>query len=129
MHCVAWERFVNEKLIVKIALKYSHLEIDAASIEELIVEHQSDFQPLLARIIDVDDGRVELVDDSLEIESIEFDEDGRSGVAEVEFMSSFYAGCKDLNSTDWHPTLLPFRIENDVLVFEIDLPVRWRVDN
>ena len=120
---------MSEKLIVKIPLKYSHQDIDSDALGELIIENQFKFEPLFERTIDIDDGRVQLASGSLEVEHIEFEEDGQSGVAEVEFMSSFHAGCKDLNSDDWHQQSLPFQITDGVLVFEIDLPMRWHVDN
>ena len=120
---------MTENLVVNIPLRHPHVETDASVIEELVVEHQAEFEPLLERAIDIDDGRVQLVEDSLEVVQVEFDDDGTSGAVEVDFMSSFYAGCKDMNSDDWHTEHLPFRIANGVLIFEIDLPVRWRVDN
>ena len=119
---------MNEKLVVKIPLAYP-LSVDSGTIEELVVTHQADFYPLFERAIDIDDGRVRLVEDSLEVVQVDFDETEKSGYVEVDFMSEFYAGCKDMNSDDWHNEELPFRIENSTLIFEIDLPVRWRVDN
>ena len=120
---------MSEPLIVKIPLKYPYHDIDSDTVGKLIIEHQFKFEPLFERSIDIDDGRVQLASGSLEIEYIEFEEDGQSGVAEVQFMSSFHAGCKDLNSDDWHDESLPFQIVDGVLVFEIDLPIRWHVDN
>ncbi|WP_426787913.1 hypothetical protein [Xanthomonas campestris] len=114
---------------MKIALPNRHHEIDAEELETLVLEHQSEFHPLFERAIDVDDARVQLVDDSVEIEQVEVDEDGRSGCVSVEFMSLFYAGCKDMDSTNWHQEDLPFSIENGVLIFDIPIPVHWRVDN
>lgn len=120
---------MTERLVVKIPADNRFNSIDEEEITRLILEHQTQFSPLFERSIDIDDGRVQLVDDSLEIEQIEIDEGRKSGSAQVEFMSCFYAGCKDLNSTDWHPEILPFAITENGLVFEIDLPIRWRIDN
>ncbi len=117
------------RLLVKIALPSKHYEIDADEIGNLVLKHQSEFEPLFERAIDVDDGRVQLVDDSVEIEQVELDDDGKSGCVSVEFMSSFYAGCKDQDSTDWHQEDLPFSIENGVLIFDILIPAHWRIDN
>ena len=114
---------------VKIALPSRHYEIEADEIGKLVLEHQSEFEPLFERAIDVDDGRVQLVEGSVEIEQVELDDDGKSGVVSVEFMSAFYAGCKDLDSADWHQEDLPFSIENGILIFDIPIPVHWRVDN
>lgn len=120
---------MSEKLIVKIPLKYPQQDIDTDAVENMIIEHQHEFEPLFERSIDIDDGRVQLASGSMEVEHIELEDDGQSGIADVEFMSSFYAGCKDMNSDDWHQESLPFQIIDGVLVFEIDLPMRWRVDN
>lgn len=118
-----------ERLLVKIALTNRHYEVDADEIGKLVMEHQSEFEPLFERAIDIEDARVQLVDDSVEIEQVELDDDGKSGCVSVEFMSSFYAGCKDQDSTDWHREDLPFSIDNGVLIFDIAIPVHWRVDN
>lgn len=119
----------NEKLLVRIALPSRYHDIDTEDVEKLVLEHQSEFEPLFRLSIDVDDARVQYVDNSLEIEQVQIDDDGMSGAVDVEFMSEFYAGCKDLNSTDWHQETLPFSIEGGVIIFDIDLPIRWRVDN
>jgi hypothetical protein len=120
---------VADKLVVKIPIDNRFWSIDDEQIERLIVENQSQFWPLFERTIDIDDARIGLVDDSLEVQQVDIEEDRRSGSAEVEFMSSFYAGCRGLNSNDWHTESLPFEITQDALVFELDLPIRWHVDN
>ena len=120
---------VTQKLLVKIPISNRFGTIDEEEIERLIVEHQGEFSPLFERSIDVDDARVQLVDDSLEVQQVDIDEDRKAGSAQVEFMSSFYAGCKDQNSDDWHSEDLFFEITADFLIFEIDLPIHWRVDN
>ena len=120
---------MTQKLVVKIPIENRFGTIDEEQIEKLIVEYQSEFAPLFELTIDIDDARVQLVDDSLEVQQVDIDEDRTSGWAQVEFMSSFYAGCKDQNSDDWHTEELPFRITETALVFEIGLPIQWRVDN
>ena len=120
---------MTQKLLVKIPISNRFGTIDEEEIERLIVEHQGEFSPLFERSIDVDDARVQLVDDSLEVQQVDIDEDRKAGSAQVEFMSSFYAGCKDQNSDDWHSEDLFFEITADFLIFEIDLPIHWRVDN
>ena len=107
-----------EKLVVRIPLDNAHRGVDAVTIEAKVLEQQSKFWPLFERSIDVDDGRYTLVENSVEVQQVEFDDAGTSGNVEVDFMSSFYAGCKDINSDDWHSESLPFEISNDALVFE-----------
>lgn len=120
---------MNDELIVKIPIRNQFNTIDEDEIERSIVENQAQFSPLFERVIDVDDARVQLVGGSLEVEQVDIVDDRKSGSAQVGFMSSFYAGCKDLNSSDWHSECLPFEISECELIFTIDLPIHWRVDN
>lgn len=120
---------MNEKLVVKIPRKYSGPEIENDEIEELMIEHQSLFEPLFERILDTGDGRIQLVNNSLEVEQVDFDESDGSGTVDVEFLSSFYAGCKDINSADWHQETLSFTVLDGFLVFDIDMPIPWHPDN
>lgn len=117
------------QLLVKIALPDKTCGTAAEEIGRLVLKHQSEFEPLFESAIDVDDARVQLVDDSLEIEQVELDVDGQSGCVSVEFMASYHAGCRDKNSTDWHQEDLPFSIQDGFLVFDIPIPIHWRVDN
>ena len=107
-------------LIVKAG---QHLE-DAAS--NAIIEYQGKFTPFFERIIDVDDARVTVTEGCLEIENIDIS--SNKGVADVQFMSSFYAGCKDMNSDDWHEATLEFEIKDGQMIFDIELPRIWRVE-
>lgn len=119
----------TQRLLVRIDLPGKNGELNEEEIEKLVLEYQKDFEPLFERSIDIDDGRVQLVDDSMEVGQVELSDDGKSGCVTVEFMSSFYAGCKDLDSTDWHQEELPFSIEDGTLIFNIPLPLQWHLDN
>ena len=91
-----------------------------------IVEHQNKFTPLFERMIDIDDARNSVTEGCIEIENIQITKD--EGVADVQFMSSFYAGCKDMDSDDWHEAVLSFTIEDGYMIFDIELPRIWRVE-
>ncbi len=120
---------MTRKLTVTIPINNRSWSIDEEEIEKLIIENQAQFAPLFELSIDVDDARVQLVDESLDVQQVDIDEGGKSGSAQVDFMSSFYAGCKDQNSDDWHSEDLAFEITQDALIFNINLPINWRVDN
>lgn len=84
------------------------------------------FTPLFERLIDTEDARTTVTEGCLEIESVQLDEG--DGIADVRFMSSFYAGCNDKNSDDWHSATLEFEVDGGFLVFAITLPDPWRVE-
>ena len=116
------------RVVIPLSEVDSGEEIVRDEMKEAILANQSKFYPLFARIIDVDDSRVQIVEDSVEIEEFVFDQSGDTGQADVKFMTSYYAGCKDMDSDEWHYATLPFDIVEGKMVFDIDLPIRWRVE-
>ena len=77
-------------------------------------------------MIDIEDTRYTVIDDSLEIEEVVIT--GMEGCAYGSFTWDFYAGCKDMNSTDEKEVEINFQISGETLVFDIELPVIWRSD-
>jgi len=98
-----------------------------ATVTSAIENNQFKFEPLFKRIIDQGDPRMTILDGSLRVTDIVIT--GDSGFAEVNFYSDFYAGCKDMNSTDEHDICLEFEIDKGMLVFNIELPTAWIIDN
>ena len=98
-----------------------------AMIANAIENNQIKFEPLFQQIIDRGDSRITILDGSLRVTDIVVT--GDSGFAEVNFDSDFYAGCKDINSTDEHNTRLEFRIYKWMMVFNIELPPAWIIEN
>lgn len=117
---------MDEWLQVKIPLIIQAGQSVEEAVGMAIVEHQNKFTPLFERMIDNDNARISITEGCLEIKNIEITED--QGVAEVQFMSSFYAGCKDMDSDDWHKAVIPFEIEDGYMVFDGELPSIWRVE-
>ena len=89
-------------------------------------ENEGKFLPYFSRIIDTEDARYTVVDDSLEIEQISIS--GSKGFAYGNFTWDFYAGCIDLNSTDEQDVDISFEISGNTLLFDIELPIIWRSD-
>lgn len=117
---------MDEWLQVKIPLVVRVGQSIEEAVGMAIVEHQNKFTPLFERMIDIDDARNSVTEGCLEIENIEITEN--EGVADVQFMSSFYAGCKDMDSDYWHEAALPFEIEDGYMIFDVELPRIWRVE-
>lgn len=117
---------MDDRLFVKIPLVVQPGQSVEEAVGIAIVEHQNKFTPLFSRMIDIDDARNSVTEGCLEVENIELNED--EGVADVQFMSSFYAGCKDMDSDDWHEASLPFEIEGGNMIFDVELPRVWRVE-
>lgn len=117
---------MSERLLVTFPLDMQPGQCIEDAAKKAILAHRNEFTPLFERIIDIEDARVTIVEGSLEVENIAITQD--EGIADVQFMSSFYAGCKDINSDDWHDACLEFQIEDGSLVFDIELPIKWRVE-
>ncbi len=98
-----------------------------ASITSAIENNQCKFEPLFKQIIDLGDSRITILDGSLRVTDIVIT--GDSGFAELYFDSDYYSGCKDMNSTDEHNVRLEFEIYEGMMVFNIELPRAWIIEN
>ncbi|MCE9926392.1 hypothetical protein LZ640_18400 [Aeromonas media] len=100
------------------------------AIARAIEHHKQDFFPLLERLVDVGDTRVNLSQQNpLRVLSIELDEDGSKGLAHLNYESNFAESCLIINEYDQHQTSVPFRLEGDELVFDLELPIAWNFNN
>ena len=95
-------------------------------IAKTIKKNENKFWRYFARLIDTEDARYRVIDDSLEIGKVFIT--GMEGCAYGTFTWDFYAGCKDMNSTDEEDVEIKFKISGENLVFDIELPVIWRSD-
>ncbi|MEG0007584.1 MAG: hypothetical protein RR721_18660 [Aeromonas sp.] len=99
------------------------------AITQTIETHKRDFFPLLERLVDVGDTRVNLSQENpLRVLSIEL-ADNREGVAQINYESNFAESCLIINEYDQHQTSLPFRLDGDVLIFDVELPIKWNFNN
>lgn len=99
-----------------------NLKIDAIS--KAIEDNQGKFSPYLDCFIDGNDIRTNIISGSLEVDSVDL----FNNAVDISFESEFYAGCKDMNSTDKHEATLDFDIANNKLIFNIELPQVWNSD-
>ena len=99
------------------------------AITQAITTHRQDFFPLLERLVDVGDTRVNLSQENpLRVLSIEL-ADGREGVAHINYESNFAESCLIINEYDQHQTSLAFRLDGDALIFDVELPIAWNFNN
>lgn len=100
------------------------------AISQTIETHKRDFFPLLERLVDVGDTRVNLSQENpLRVLSIELADDAAGGIAQLNYESNFAESCLIINEYDQHQTSLPFRLDGDALVFDVELPIAWNFNN
>ncbi|MGL6241059.1 hypothetical protein [Aeromonas dhakensis] len=100
------------------------------AISRTIEAHKQDFFPLLERLVDVGDSRVKLSQkDPLRVLGVELDEARTGGTARLSYESNFAESCRLIDEYDQHQTSLAFTLDGDRLVFDLELPIAWNVDN
>ena len=103
----------------------SRTELEQA-ITRAIEAHRPDFFPLLERLVEVGDSRVKLSQKNpLRVLGVELDEARTGGTARLGYESNFFEGCLIVDRYEQHQTDLPFRLEEDALLFDIELPIAW----
>jgi len=100
------------------------------AIARAIEAHKQDFAPLLERLVDVGDSRVRLSQQNpLRVLGVELDKAYTGGNARLNYESNFAEGCRLIDEYDQHQTSVPFRLEEDELVFDLELPIAWNFNN
>ncbi|QXC08352.1 hypothetical protein [Aeromonas sp. FDAARGOS 1408] len=100
------------------------------AISRTIEAHKQDFFPLLERLVDVGDSRIKLSQkDPLRVLGVELDEAHTGGSARLHYESNFSEGCRLIDEYDQHQTSLAFTLDGDQLIFDLELPIAWNVDN
>lgn len=116
----------NERLQVLIPFSpEGHEDVQALAIGS-IKKHESQFRPFLDRHIQ-EDARYTFQTGSLDVSDLQIDDTG--GEVSITFTSDFYAGCRDQNGTDEHEAHLNFEIRDCFMVFDIELPPRWVIED
>ncbi len=80
--------------------------------------------------MDVGDTRVNLSQQNpLRVLGIVLDATGATGTAQLNYESNFAESCLIINEYDQHQTSVPFRLEGNELVFNLELPIPWNFNN
>jgi hypothetical protein len=107
----------------------SQSELEQA-ITQTIAAHRQDFFPLLERLVDEDNPAVNLSQEHPpQVLRIELAQDGAHGLAHLSYESNFFECCLIVNEYEQHQTSLPFSLEGDALVFDLELPIKWNFNN
>ncbi|EPC3544682.1 hypothetical protein [Aeromonas hydrophila] len=103
----------------------SHAELEQA-IARAIEAHKQDFFPLLERLVDVGNAGVHLSQEHPpRVLGIDLDQSGIQGLAHLGYESNFFEGCLIVDKYDQHQIDLPFRLQGDLLLFDLELPIAW----
>jgi hypothetical protein len=107
----------------------SQSELEQA-ITQAITAHKQDFFPLLERLVDEGNPAVNLSQEHPpQVLRIELDQDGTRGLAHLSYEANFFECCLIVNEYEQHQTSLPFSLEEDALVFDLELPIKWNFNN
>ncbi|WP_323903235.1 hypothetical protein [Aeromonas hydrophila] len=107
----------------------SPAELEQA-IARAIETHKQDFFPLLERLVDVGDTRVNLSQENpLRVLGVELDETRTGGSARLSYASNFAESCRLIDEYDQHQTSVAFTLDGDQLIFDLELPIQWKFDN
>lgn len=125
---------MSEAEIFKVEIDFE-LDKDICLTEQIrdaIEKELSQFMAYCEPVIQVDDGRYSILEDSLEITEFEFNEITLSGSMVFSFGVDFYAGCKDMDSYDEHESesfhFVINQVKGKIIFDEIKLPKPWLPD-
>lgn len=103
----------------------SRAELEQA-IAWAIEANKQDFFPLLERLVDEGNPGVHLSQEHPpRVLGISLDQDGARGLARLGYESNFFEGCLIVDRYEQHQTDLPFHLQGDALLFDIELPIAW----
>lgn len=108
----------------------SQVELEQA-IAHAINTHQQDFFPLLERLVDIGDSRVNLSQENpLRVLGITLDNNHQHrGIARLNYESNFTESCRLIYEYNQHQTNVGFHLEGDQLIFDIGIPPAWNFYN
>jgi hypothetical protein len=125
---------MSEADVLKVEIE---IEIDSEiplseQIRDAIENELSQFLAYCEPVVQIDDGRYSIPEDSLEINELEFNEQTLKGWMTFSFGVDFYAGCKDMDSYDEHDSevfhFVVNKVDRKIVFDEIKLPKPWLPD-
>lgn len=95
-----------------------------------IEAHREDFFPLLELLVDEGNPGVNLsLEHPPQVSRIELNPDGSQGQAHLTYESNFFECCLIVDKYEQHQIALPFSLQGDELIFDIELPIAWNFNN
>ena len=100
------------------------------AIARAIEAHKRDFFPLLERLVDEGNPGVNLSQEHPpQVLGIELGEGNTQGLAQLSYESNFFEGCLIVDEYERHRISVPFSLEGDRLIFDVELPIAWNFNN
>ncbi|QXC31735.1 hypothetical protein I6L39_08680 [Aeromonas sp. FDAARGOS 1409] len=103
----------------------SRAELEQA-ITRVIEAHRPDFFPLLERLVDEGNPGVHLSQEHPpRVLGIELEQDGTRGLARLGYESNYFEDCLIVDVYERHRIEVPFSLNGDLLIFDVELPIAW----
>ncbi|MBV7414154.1 hypothetical protein [Aeromonas sp. sif2433] len=100
------------------------------AIARAIEAHRRDFFPLLERLVDEGNPGVNLSQEHPpHVLGIELDQNGTQGLAQLSYESNFFEGCLIVDEYEQHQLSVPFSLQDNLLIFDVELPIAWNFNN
>jgi hypothetical protein len=100
------------------------------AIARTIEAHRRDFFPLLERLVDEGNPGVNLSQEHPpQVLGIELDQNGTQGLAQLSYESNFFEGCLIVDEYEQHQLSVPFTLQDNLLIFDVELPIAWNFNN
>lgn len=100
------------------------------AIARAIEAHRRDFFPLLERLVDEGNPGVNLSQEHPpQVLGIELDEGNTQGLAQLSYESNFFEGCLIVDEYEQHQLSVPFTLQDNLLIFDVELPIAWNFNN
>ena len=100
------------------------------AIARAIEAHKRDFFPLLERLVDEGNPGVNLSQEHPpQVLGIELDQNGTQGLAQLSYESNFFEGCLIVDEYEQHQLSVPFSLQDNLLIFDVELPIAWNFNN
>ncbi|MNH20183.1 hypothetical protein D3C79_799430 [compost metagenome] len=100
------------------------------AIARAIEAHRRDFFPLLERLVDEGNPGVNLSQEHPpQVLGIELDQNGTQGLAQLSYESNFFEGCLIVDEYEQRQLSVPFTLQDNLLIFDVELPIAWNFNN
>ena len=126
---------MSKKEILNIEIELGYLAGDDLKqcVKKSIEENLSEFEIYAGRLIEKGELRLEVLNESYQINDFEFDEQSLQGNMGFSFDSWYYSGCKGNDGLDQHDSERNFEFSVDIKngkisFYEIELPRAWLPD-
>ncbi|MCF3099448.1 hypothetical protein EHZ86_19785 [Aeromonas australiensis] len=96
------------------------------AVARTIEANKRDLYPLLERLVDEGNPAANLSQEhQARVLRVELSQDGSQGLAHLCYESNFFECCLIVDEYQQHQIAIPFRLEENELLFDLELPIQW----